>query len=100
MLSEFLQSLSPHLWWDMDKNQLDDQLHAGQIIVRIAMRGGEEDFKKMIRFYGRDVIVKHLTSARYLDKLTLNFCACIFNVPLTSFRCYTEKPLMTTHFDY
>ncbi|MBU6325322.1 MAG: hypothetical protein KJS92_07520 [Bacteroidetes bacterium] len=99
-MSPFLASLSPFLWWDLDASALDEQAHAAQIIERIAMRGTLNDFTKMMRHYPKSLIIEKLTQARYLDPLTLNYCAIIFEQPKSAFRCYIEQPSKPGLFSY
>lgn len=95
-----LQDLSPHLFWDVAISSLDIEQHASYIIIRVMSLGTMEDFKKIKSYYGSDKIKNVVMDARYLDEKVLHFCSLYFNIPLMNFRCYIDKPLTTSHWQY
>ena len=92
--------LRASLFWDIDVKAIDFDRHKGSIIERIVMRGRLEEFREMVRFYGKDVIRTVVLDARYLDKYSLAFCSAIFHIPTTEFRCYKLAQSNPQHWDF
>ncbi len=92
--------LRPALFWDVDVSKIDLQKHQAAVIERILMRGRLEEYRAMMRFYGKDTVRKVVLNARYLDKTTLSFCSTIFDLPVTEFRCYKLAQSNPGHWDF
>jgi hypothetical protein len=102
MLQEQIRSkdFSPHLFWDIALETLDLDRHAPYVIDRVLSLGTMEDFRKIKSYYGIEKIKQVVKDARYLDDKVLHFCSLYFNIPLPDFRCYTHRPLTTSHWQY
>ena len=48
------------LFWDTTFDRIDFTAHGRYVINRVFERGNEEEIKEIIRFYGRDTILKNL----------------------------------------
>jgi hypothetical protein len=92
--------LRPSLFWDVKVERIDLQKHRASVIERITSRGRFDEFKAMLRYYGKETVKNVLLNARYLDKVTLSFCSTIFDVPTTQFRCYKLAQLNPEHWNY
>jgi hypothetical protein len=92
--------LRPSLFWDVDVATIDLKKHRASVIERITLRGRFEEFKEMLHFYGKRVVINTLLKARYLDKRTLAYCAAYFDKPITDFRCYKLAQSNPEHWDY
>ncbi len=92
--------LRPSLFWDVNVQQIDLEKHQASVIERIMLRGRYEEYKAMMRYYGREIVKKTMLNARYMDKRTLAFCSTIFDEPETEFRCYKLAQLNPEHWDY
>ncbi len=92
--------LRPSLFWDVNVQQIDLEKHQVSVIERIMLRGRYEEYKAMMRYYGREIVKKTMLNARYMDKRTLAFCSTIFDEPETEFRCYKLAQLNPEHWDY
>lgn len=92
--------LRPSLFWDADIQRIDLQKHRAAVIERIMLRGRHEEYKAMMRYYGKETVKKVMMNARYIDKRTLAFCSTIFDVPETEFRCYKLAQLNPGYWDY
>jgi hypothetical protein len=95
-----LLKLRPSLFWDVNVETIDLQKHRASVIERITSRGRLDEFRAMLRFYGRETVKRDLLNTRYLDKVTLAFCSTIFDVPVTEFRCYKLAQLNPGHWDF
>lgn len=92
--------LRPALFWDVEVSNIDLEKHRASVIERIATRGRFDEFRAMVRFYGRESVIDTLLNARYLDKRTLSYCSLIFEVPISEFRCYKLAQLNPEHWNY
>ncbi len=91
---------SPHLFWDIAIETLDLDQHAAYIIDRVLSLGTMEDFNRLKYYYGPEKIKDTVKGARYLDDKVLHFCSLYFNIPLSDFRCYIQRPSTTSHWQY
>lgn len=90
MLSnEDIQSLSPHLFWDVAEVQWPQ--HKRFLVQRILEYGSLEDFKLLRSRIGMNGITAIAKEWRRLDDKNLNYVTVLFNTPLTEFRCYNTK---------
>jgi hypothetical protein len=92
--------LRPALFWGVNVADIDLEKHRASVIERITTRGRFDEFKAMVRFYGRECVKNTLLNVRYLDKRTLSYCSLIFDVPITEFRCYKLALLNPEHWNY
>ena len=95
-----IDDFSPSLFWDIDKTKLDIQQHRRFVIERTLTHGTLSDWFLIKKFFGKNIIKMESMHIRYLDKLTLAFCASYFNEPIQNFRCYTLKQSNPSHWDY
>ncbi|HMQ46214.1 MAG TPA: hypothetical protein PKA00_11085 [Saprospiraceae bacterium] len=81
---------SNNLFWDIEEDALDSEKNARFIIERVLSQGRLRDWFALVDLYGLDKIKHESLKIRYLDKVTLNFCSKLFNVPKSKFRCYKQ----------
>jgi hypothetical protein len=91
LLENSLPELSAHLFWDVDRNTLQMGGHQKFIIQRVLEYGTLEDWKAVLKYYGRDTIIKTAQTLRSLDPRALAFIAVFSGLPRENFRCYTSK---------
>jgi len=91
---------SNNLFWDTNPDNLDYEKHARYIIERELSRGTLEDWYELKKYYGLERIKQEIVQVHYLDKLTLNFCCLIFDIPKEQFRCYNVDPAIKAQWDY
>lgn len=85
---DYIAKLSSHLFWDMDKEQVDMDTCPSQIIQRVLEYGTLDDWKLILSYYGQDKIVSVCRSLRTLDAKALSFICCISDTDKTQYRCY------------
>jgi hypothetical protein len=89
-MSEFIQSLSQRLFWDVDPKTIDDRAHCRYVIQRVLERGSVEDIKATVAHYTLPFMIAEAHQIRSLDPVTLAFAACLGNVKEDTFRCYSS----------
>lgn len=82
----FHRELSDHLFWDVDRSAVDPEAHRQFLIPRIMDRGTLVDVRAAWRYYGEEKVREALLNARTLQKKTIAFFACQFNLPRERFR--------------
>ncbi len=85
---QFLQKLSPVLFWDMDKAQIDVRKHAPSIIQRVLEFGTLDDWRLTRDFYGLNFVVECCKQLRALDPVALSFVCAISDTKKENYRCY------------
>ena len=86
--------LSPHLFWDVNEDQIDPEKHAAWLARRVLEYGDWPDWQALVRYYGKDRLAEIATSIRSLDPRALAFCKVWFDLPASAFRCSTQKQLL------
>ncbi|HEX2396156.1 MAG TPA: hypothetical protein VHI78_12485 [Bacteroidales bacterium] len=94
---QFLQSLQPQHFWDIDYQKINDIINKRLIIERIAEYGSLAELGAVIEHYGRKEVINTLTEVNWLHPKTLNFISKLFDVPKIAFKCFTPNPLKTQH---
>lgn len=87
-MSEFVNSLSKRLFWDVDPETIDEQLHCRYIIQRVLERGSIDDIRETVAHYAMPLLISEARQIRSLDPVTLAFAACLGNVKEETFRCF------------
>jgi len=83
-----MEKLSPHLFWDMDREQFDMERHSGQLIQRVLEHGTLDDWKLIRSFYGLDRIVADCKNLRTLDPVCLSYVCLVSHTNKEDYRCY------------
>ena len=87
---------SKHLFWDMDLNAFDFELHKSHFIQRVLEYVKMKDWNLIKILYGMEAIKNASLNARSLDAVTLSFVSAIFKIDKTEFRCYKHRQLYPT----
>lgn len=88
------------IFWDIDLTKLDFLKNDNFIIQRVIERGDVPDIRNWKRFYTPERITEVLTTTKYLPLRKIYLASAITDKPLSDFRCYRERQLMTRHLPY
>jgi plasmid maintenance system antidote protein VapI len=55
-----LSKLRAVIFWDTDMKLIDWEKNKMSVIYRVFERGNEQEIQEIIRFYGKEVVLKHL----------------------------------------
>ncbi len=95
------ETLSSHLFWDVDSEKLDPESNAAFIIQRVLQYGLIEDWLFIQKYYGLKKIGKIASKEiRDLDDKSLSFVAFITKIPKEQFLCFTLKQSKPKHWDF
>ena len=84
----YISQLSPVLFWDMDKENLDTEQHSAGLIQRVLEHGTLQDWRLTRDYYGLDRIVADCKLLRTLDPMALSFICAMTNTNKEDYRCY------------
>ena len=99
-MADSLSQLSKVYFWDVDFHKLDKSKSMRLIIERVINLGNLSDLRLIRKIYTEDEIRQTICNLNYLDPKTLNFASLLFNIPKTSFKCYTKKQSVPTPWNY
>ena len=95
-----LNNLSPHLFWDVDKDLLDFETHKKLIIQRVLKYGLLNDWNIIFTYYGIAVIANTAKTLKDLDRKSISFISLLSNLPKEEFLCYTIKQSTFKHWNF
>ncbi len=95
-----INSLSKHLFWDVNRNTLDLDNSRAYIIKQVLEYGLIEDWRVIYKYYGILLIAKEATNYRELDKKALSFVSFISKTPKEKFRCYNFQQSIPQHWNF
>lgn len=99
-MSNLISTLSPHLFWDVDINDVDADKNKAFIIKRVLEYGFLKDWQSISEFYGKDIIVESATKFRELEPKALSFIIHYSGLPKENFRCYTTTQSKIKHWNF
>ena len=80
-------NLNKALFWDVNAETLDYDIHAGFIMERVITRGSIDDWLTLLNVYGKQRISEEVIHIRSLDPKSLNFLSVFCNIDKAEFRC-------------
>jgi len=95
-----LQTLSPHLFWDVDIHTITWEAHCVFIVQRVLEYGMLSDWMCLYKTIGIQEIGAIAKKIRSLDAKSLAFISALSNIPLTDFLCYTTKQSIPKHWNF
>ena len=95
-----IENLSPHLFWDVDKTNVDVMQHKSFLVERVMSHGLLADWLLLKKTYTKETLRETVLQLRYMDKYSLHFCMAYFDEPITNFRCYNFAQSNPAHWDY
>lgn len=94
----FINNLSAHLFWDMDKTQIDEGKHRHLIVERVIARGTMVDLKLVNDFYSRNELKSILKKIEYISPKDLRFVSVIYDIPETEIEWYKKTQSNRNYF--
>ena len=91
-----IEQLSPHLFWDIDKQTFDLEKNSGQLIQRVLEYGELDDWRKIRDYYGLERIANDCKKLRTLRPEVLAFVCLVTDTQKEDYRCYTYRQYFPT----
>lgn len=86
-----ISDFSSHLFWDVNKDELDLDANRSFIVKRALEYGLMQDWNLIRRYYGLTAIVELAKTFRSLESKTLSFILTLSGLQKEVFRCSTIK---------
>lgn len=86
-----ISQLSPHLFWDIDRDQFDDEQNSAQLISRVLECGELSDWCAIRDHYGLDRIASDCKKLRTMAPEALSFVCAMTDTQKEDYRCYTYR---------
>jgi hypothetical protein len=91
-------NLPKRLFWDWNFDKIDWQKHYLAVIDRVIERGNKQEWKEMLRYYGKRKVIKALKSEiKYLPDYAIDDVCCYFKMKKEELACYARKQLRQGH---
>lgn len=95
-----IQYFSKHLFWDVNRKNLDFEKHKVYIVKQVLEYGLINDWDLIQKYYGIKQIAKISKTFRELDKKALSFVSFLSKTPLEEFRCYNYQQSIPQHWNF
>jgi hypothetical protein len=95
-----IDKLSPHLFWDVKREECNWEHHKEFIVQRVLDFGLLEDWKLLNKWFTVNEIAEVASKLRNLDPRSLAFISAMSKKPLNEFRCYTTMQSMPQHWNF
>jgi hypothetical protein len=86
-------NIRPSLFWDIDRNILNEENNRKLIIERVLNLGNLSEWIEIVKYYGLDIIKEEVKKAGDLYPKTISFIETYLDIPKTKLRCSTRKQL-------
>ncbi len=94
-----IHHFSKHLFWDLNRANLDFKKHKSYIIKQVLEYGLIDDWSLIKKIYGIKQIAKVSKTFRELDKKALSFVSFLSKTPIEEFRCYNYQQSIPQHWN-
>jgi|SRR5580658_8334881 len=85
-------NLKDRLFWDWKVDEVDWKRSARSVIERVLVRGNDEEYEEIIRFYGRERILHVLTEERcFIPNYRMDRVAGYFGLKKEDIPCYRDR---------
>lgn len=98
--NSYIDQFSPHLFWDVRREDVDMDKSSQYVIKRILEYGLFSDWNLLRSYYGLDRIVKTAKDFRELEPRALAFLSVLSKTPKQEFRCYTYQQSIPQHWNF
>ena len=95
-----IKDLSPHLFWDVDRNTLSMEKNKKYIIHRVLDYGLIDDWKLIRSYYGIKEIAAIAVTIRNLDKRSAVFVSSLSGIPKGKFICFSSTQSTLKHWNF
>ncbi|RNI35407.1 hypothetical protein EFY79_12835 [Hanamia caeni] len=95
-----LTKFSNHLFWDVNRDQLDLEKDKSFIIHRVLTYGLWQDWLLIRDYFGVDDIAQTAMKFKELDSKSLAFISAVSETDVHKFRCYITKQSVPKHWNF
>jgi hypothetical protein len=91
--------INPSLLWEYDTEKVNYSNMRNIVVQRVVERGWPEDWYAMFNLFGIDGVKGAIKNLAYLNDKDMNFVSHLFNIPLTTMKCYKKKQSVNLHWN-
>jgi hypothetical protein len=85
-------NLKDRLFWDWKLDEINWRRAARSVIERVLVRGNDEEYEEIVRFYGRERILHVLTKERcFLPNYRMHRVTGYFGLKKEDIPCYRDR---------
>jgi hypothetical protein len=92
--------LSPHLFWDVDREKIDFNKNKKWLVHRVLEYGLLKDWIIIKKYYGIEEIAQTAVQLKDLDKKSISFISLLSGIPQEFFLCYNTRQLSQGHWNF
>jgi len=96
----FINKISPHVFWDVEINQIDYEKNAVFIIQRVVQYGLLKDWQLIKSVFGIENLKTYVVQIPQLDDVSLSFLSNSLEIEKSHFKCYKKKQLNPNYWNY
>jgi hypothetical protein len=95
-----ISSLSSHLFWDVNKDNLDPENSKKLIVQRVMEYGLYKDWQLIYSYYGIKEIAETAKYIKDIEMKSVVFLSFLSGIPKEHFLCYTIKQSTPRHWNF
>ena len=95
-----IHDFSDHLFWDVQKQDVDLERNSSFMVQRVLEYGLLEDWQRLKAYYGLARIAQIAQALRSLEPRALSFICALSHTSPKQYRCYTLKQLNPQPWSY
>jgi hypothetical protein len=99
-MSSLINSLSPHIFWDVDVQSIDVEKNGVFVLQRVLQYGILKDWLLLKSIMGVDNIKALAVQLPTLDDVSISFLSNLYKIDKSEFKCYKNKQSNQNYWSY
>ncbi len=99
-MSSLINSLSPHIFWDVDVQSIDMEKNGVFVLQRVLQYGILKDWVLLKSIMGVDNIKAFAIQLPTLDDVSISFLSNLYKIDKSEFKCYKNKQSNQNYWSY
>ena len=99
-MSSLINSLSPHIFWDVDVQSIDVEKNGVFVLQRVLQYGILKDWLLLKSVMGAENIKALAVQLPTLDDVSISFLSNLYKIDKSEFKCYKNKQSNQNYWSY
>ena len=99
-MSSLINSLSPHIFWDVDVQSIDMEKNGVFVLQRVLQYGILKDWLLLKSIMGVENIKALAVQLPTLDDVSISFLSNLYKIDKSEFKCYKNKQSNQNYWSY
>jgi hypothetical protein len=99
-MSSLINSLSPHIFWDVDVQSIDVEKNGVFVLQRVLQYGILKDWLLLKSIMGVDNIKALAVQLPTLDDVSISFLSNLYKIDKSEFKCCKNKQSNQNYWSY